>query len=87
MDYSLYILYSDVLDSYYIGYTSIHPNDRLHTHLSNHKGFTARAKDWVIVYTKNFDTKSEAYARERKIKSWKSRSKIQELIDKTNSDN
>lgn len=48
--YYVYILYSKDLDRYYIGSTSdIQP--RLTKHLSEHSGFTGKAKDWEIVWT------------------------------------
>ncbi|WP_240607728.1 GIY-YIG nuclease family protein [Marixanthomonas spongiae] len=49
--------------------------------MQNHKGYTARAKDWKLVYHEVFSTKAGAYARERKIKSWKSRVMIEKLIN------
>ncbi|MEW7307474.1 GIY-YIG nuclease family protein, partial [Elizabethkingia anophelis] len=55
-------------------------NERLRKHLSNHKGFTSRAKDWMIVYYEAFNDKSSAYKREREIKAWKSKKKIEQLI-------
>jgi len=79
MTYKVYILYSAEMDRYYVGYAS-DIEDRMQKHLSNHKGYTSKAKDWVIVYKENFDTKAEAYERERQIKSWKSRKKIEELV-------
>ncbi|MCU7613106.1 GIY-YIG nuclease family protein [Chryseobacterium sp. GMJ5] len=78
-----YILYSQSLDNYYIGHSCRSLNERLQKHLSNHKGFTGRSKDWIIIYSEYFNSKSSAYAREREIKAWKSRSKIQELIYKS----
>jgi putative endonuclease len=75
-----YILYSKSLNKYYIGHTE-NLDERLRKHLSNHKGFTGRAADWVIVYSETFSTKELAYARERKVKSWKSRIKIEDLIN------
>jgi putative endonuclease len=55
----------------------------LRKHLSNHKGFTAQAKDWEIVYTEMFNSKLEAYQRELQIKTWKSKQKVKTLIEKT----
>jgi putative endonuclease len=80
MPFIVYILHSSTLDSYYIGHTGDDMNERLRKHLSNHSGFTARAKDWNIVHTESFDTKTDAYAREREIKNWKSKKRIQNLI-------
>ncbi|MEO0339455.1 MAG: GIY-YIG nuclease family protein [Bacteroidota bacterium] len=77
---SCYILYSSILDRYYIGSTSMEPQARLRRHLSNHKGFTSKAKDWIIVYTELFDTIGLARKREYQIKRWKSRKKVEQLI-------
>ncbi|MDH6252856.1 putative endonuclease [Chryseobacterium sp. H1D6B] len=76
-----YILYSKSLDKYYIGHSCEDLQERLRKHLSNHKGFTAKSKNWNIVYYEVFDSKIEAYTREREVKAWKSKSKIQKLIN------
>ncbi len=76
----VYILYSRHLDRYYIGSSSQTPEERLQKHLLHHRGFTGRAKDWVLVYTEIYNAKSDAYRRERLLKSWKSRKQIEELI-------
>jgi len=75
-----YILYSRYLDSYYIGHTELETEQRLTDHLTDHSGFTSKAKDWVIVFQKPFESKSEAYKFERQIKGWKSRPAIENLI-------
>ena len=75
-----YILFSKQLDKFYIGHTN-NVEERLRKHNTNHKGFTGKANDWEIVYLEEFDTKSEAYAREREVKNWKSRSRIRDLIN------
>ena len=75
-----YILYSKLLDKYYVGYTNILIEERIKKHNTNHKGFTGKANDWVVVYVEVFDSKNEAYARERKIKAKKSRKYIEKLI-------
>ena len=53
----VYILHSKLLDRYYIGSTQ-DITKRLEKHLSNHKGYTSRAKDWVVVYSESHLTKS-----------------------------
>ncbi|MCB9297915.1 MAG: GIY-YIG nuclease family protein [Lewinellaceae bacterium] len=53
----------------------------LRRHLSNHKGFTGKAKDWEVVYTESFVSKEEAYGREREIKGKKSRKYIEWLAE------
>lgn len=75
-----YILYSEKLDRYYIGSTGDDINERLRRHNSNHKGFTGRASDWIIMYTENFETKALAGQRERDVKKWKSRKLVEKLI-------
>ncbi len=75
-----YILYSLSLDRYYIGHTCELIEERLRKHLSDHSGFTGKAKDWKVVFTEPFSSKSEAYAREREIKSWKSKKRIAQLV-------
>lgn len=57
-------------------------HERLRRHLSCHKGFTAKAKDWKVNYFECFEEKTEALAREKTIKNWKSKLKIIELIEK-----
>ena len=54
--------------------------ERLKKHNTNHKGFTGRTNDWQVAYFETFETKQEAYARERQIKSKKSRTYIEQLI-------
>ena len=78
--YTTDILYSKAIDKYYIGYTSLYLEERLSKHLINHKGFTGKAKDWKVVFSEGFITKTEALAREKEIKRWKSRVKIEKLI-------
>ena len=77
---AVYILYSNQLDRFYIGATDGTVEDRLQKHLSNHSGFTAKAKDWVIKYTEEYQTTAEARLRESQIKAWKSRKRIQALF-------
>ena len=76
-----YILHSESLDKFYIGHTCENLDERLAKHLSNHKGFTAKVKDWKIVYFEILENKSLAYKRELEIKSWKSKTKIKNLIN------
>jgi len=79
-NYYFYILYSEQLDKFYIGHTN-NLEERLKKHNTNHKGFTGKTNDWGIVYSEGFDTKTDAYAREREVKNWKSRKRINELIE------
>jgi len=49
----------------------------------HHGGFTSRAKDWTLVYSEIFATKTEALKKEKELKGWKNRDRIKELIKKT----
>ena len=55
MEHSVYILFSFSLDSYYIGHTGSSMEERLRHHLTNHNGYTARAKDWKAAFTFLYD--------------------------------
>ncbi|MGB3144893.1 MAG: GIY-YIG nuclease family protein, partial [Maribacter sp.] len=68
-----YILYSREIDTYYVGHTCDHLEERLRKHLSDHKGFTGKAKDWKILFHQRTETKAQAYALEMRIKKRKSR--------------
>ena len=79
MIFYIYILHSPSLDTFYIG-SSENPQERLKKHLANHKGFTSKAKDWVICYTESFAQKSIALKREKQLKAWKNKTRIRQLI-------
>lgn len=80
MPYTLYILYSPGINKFYIGYTSGNLEQRLRRHLSNHSGFTARARDWECVFSETYYSKEEVQKREKEIKSWKSAKRITTLV-------
>ena len=75
-----YILYSKSKNKYYIGATCDNLEERLRKHNSNHKGFTGNTSDWLIAYFESFDDKEAAFNREKELKAWKSRSRIEKLI-------
>ena len=81
-----YILYSPILDKYYIGHTGDNLEERLRRHNTDHKGFTGGIGDWKVVYIEWFHTKVDAYRREREVKNWKSRRLIEKLIDSEHPD-
>ena len=53
--YTFYILYSKIKSHYYIGFTGDKFEERLRKHNSDHKGFTGKAGDWIIVYSEIFN--------------------------------
>ena len=86
MEALFYILFSSSAGKYYIGYTTQRIQERLRKHNSNHKGFTGKSEDWLVVYTESYPTKSLAYSREREVKEWKSRRQIEKLIGSAHPD-
>ena len=80
MPYTVYILYSKQSNQFYIGHTGDAIEERIRRHLSEHSGFTAKAKDWQLVYQEIYEQKSDAASREREIKRWKSAVRIRALF-------
>ncbi len=83
MPYTVYILHSLTKDKFYIGYTA-NLTERIIRHNQKSKGFTGSTNDWILVFQEEFNSQSEAIQREKQIKSWKSKIKIQELIQQNN---
>lgn len=81
MKFYVYILYSQSLDKYYVGFSS-DPWKRLEQHLSNEKDkYTSKAQDWklsVVFFVS--ENKSETLKVERYIKKQKSRKLIEKLV-------
>lgn len=77
--YSCYILYSCLLDRYYVGHTEDIAT-RLLQHNNGESNYTSKAKDWELVYEETFSSRTEAHTREREIKKKKSRKYIEWLI-------
>ncbi len=84
--FTTYILFSKSLNKFYVGFTGDDITNRLAKHLANHKGFTAKAKDRAVVYTEQFETKSEAMKREKQIKAWKNNIRIKQLIERSSTE-
>ncbi|MDX2189255.1 MAG: GIY-YIG nuclease family protein [Bacteroidota bacterium] len=80
MEYLVYIIYSPLKDTFYVGYTSDTLTERIRRHNSNHKGFTGKSNDWELKYFEKYPTKELALKREREIKSWKSKKRIAQLV-------
>jgi len=66
----VYVLRSRITARYYIGHTSNLQN-RLSKHNAGYVRSTKAYIPWEIVYSENFDSKSNAYRREMQIKSYK----------------
>ncbi len=79
-----YIIYSQILDKFYIGSTS-NVEGRLQRHNSSNTGFTSSGKPWELKYFEAFKTKTEALKREAQLKKWKNKNVLDELIQNGNS--
>ena len=78
--YTVYALYSTKYDKIYIGYTS-NIEQRLAQHnLLSGKGYTVKYRPWQIIYSETYETKKEAMAREKQLKSATGRNFIRQLI-------
>jgi len=77
--YSVYIIQSEVTGRYYIGFTS-NIDDRLKHHNSGANRSTKSGSPWRLVYKEVFDSKKEAWLREKKIKSYKGGEAFKKLI-------
>ena len=82
-NFFVYILYSQFLDKYYVGYTS-DLEKRIFEHNNGISSFTAKSSDWVLKYSVAYPDREAAMAREKEIKNKKSRKYIEWLI-KSNS--
>ena len=78
--YKVYILQSIKNQRYYIGHTS-NLDKRLLRHNSGGVKSTKNNRPWKIVYTENYNTKSEANKRELEIKNYKGGIKFKRLLD------
>lgn len=83
MKWIVYILKSLARDVIYIGSTG-NLNKRLMGHNKGDTTSTKKYIPWEVIYTEEYDSKKEALARERQLKKWKSRKKIEILIEKNN---
>ncbi len=79
MSYYVYIIQSEKTGKYYTG-SSEDPNKRLQQHNWSRTPSTKSGIPWKLVYTKKFETRSEAVIKEYAIKKKKSRKYIEYLI-------
>jgi putative endonuclease len=77
--HSTYILQSINNSGYYIGHAE-NLAKRLARHNSGLVKSTKFKRPWRIIYTENFETKSEAYKREMEIKKYKGGIKFKKLL-------
>jgi putative endonuclease len=81
MAYFTYILRSIKTDRLYFGQTADLEN-RLREHNSGQTSSTAFGRPWELIFFKAFETRSEALALERLLKSWKNKQRILAWIER-----
>lgn len=79
MKYSVYILYSEKFDRYYVGQTNNIVN-RVHRHNAGYVKSTKPFRPWKLVCQIDLEDRKSSVALEHKIKSYKSRKKVEEII-------
>ena len=79
MAHFVYIIQSQSDGSYYVGET--HDVElRVQRHNEGWSRSTKAKRPWTVVHTEQYASRTEALRREREIKGWKSRTRIEELI-------
>ncbi len=80
--YFVYVIYSNLFDKIYVGMTS-NLEKRLFAHNNLPKGWTKHFRPWILVYSEEFSSKSDALKREKTLKSHQGREFIRkEIISK-----
>jgi len=81
MTYTVYILYSETIDKYYVGHTD-NIERRLNEHNTGQTRFTSsRGCPWKLCYQEKFETRTLAMMREKGIKAKKSRKYIESIVN------
>ncbi len=80
MSFTVYILFSKPYDKIYIGYTSNIEQRLLSHNVLAKKGWTIKFRPWQLVYTEEFQSKSEALKWEKELKSFQGREFIRNTI-------
>jgi putative endonuclease len=71
--FTVYALYSYSHNKIYVGFSSdIVQRLISHNHPEN-KGWTAKFKPWILIYSEKFELKSDAMLREKELKSFQGR--------------
>ena len=68
MKFTVYILFSEQFNKHYTGFTS-NIEERLKSHNELGKDWTAKYRPWKLIYTKDFETKTEALVYEKWLKT------------------
>ena len=81
MSNSVYILYSKKLNKHYVGFTQdLIQRLGFHSNETQSRKFTYKADDWELIYTIECESKNQGLSIEKHIKSMKSKTYIQNLL-------
>ena len=78
MKFTVYILFSVQFNKHYTGFTS-NIQARLQSHNELGNDWTAKYRPWKIIFTKDFETKTEALAYEKWLKTGAGRDFIKSI--------
>jgi putative endonuclease len=78
--FTVYVLYSELHNTIYIGQSS-NLIQRFYSHNNYGKDWTKRYRPWIVVYCEHYNTRSEAKKREFDLKSGKGREWIWNKIE------
>lgn len=81
MNVYVYIIRSELDNSLYIGQTE-NLVDRIISHNGGMSKYTAKKRPWILVYTEEYESRTEAIKRERFLKKQRNRAFYNRLIDK-----
>lgn len=79
MRYSVYILRSEKTHRFYIGQSN-NIGGRLQEHNAGKTKSTKAGAPWLVVHQEQFDSRSEAFAREQQIKRYKGGEAFKKLL-------
>jgi len=79
MRFHVYVIYSEDFDKIYIGMTSS-LEKRIYAHNNLPKSWTKSFRPWRLVYTEEFEEKTQALSREKELKSHQGRDFIRTQI-------
>lgn len=77
--YYVYIIFSQKLKSFYIGYTE-NLKDRVKRHNTNRSEFTSKGTPWILAHYQAFAEKEDAQREEKFLKTGKGRERKNFLL-------
>lgn len=80
--YTVYALYSPGYEKIYIGYSSDFENRMISHNEKATKGWTVKFRPWKVVFTEKYQTKREALAREKQLKTSRGRAYVWDMVNK-----